>query len=87
MVEYTLPSGRVVDVSRLDDEHVVVKWTEKDIDHMLTMPIGLSKDEVDDRCNIYLYGYTDPDTGEHVPGYFELMAEDSTSTTTTDLIQ
>jgi len=74
-MEIVLPSGRVVDVSKRDEGSIVVKWVEKGIQHQIEAEIGISKEELDKKCTRYLYGYDDPETGEHIPGYFELIEQ------------
>ena len=78
MAEVTLPSGRVVNVELQDTENIRVTWTERDVQHTITAKKGISAQELDEFCNRYLYGYDDPETGEHVPGYFELMEQSQT---------
>jgi len=74
-MEVTLPSGRVVEIEKRDADNIVVKWEEKGTVHKLCVRKGISKEELDEICERYLYGYDDPETGEHVPGYFELIEQ------------
>ena len=82
MTSYTTPKGRAIDVEPFDDDRIVVKWNELNVDHILVMKRGLSLADIDTECDKYIYGYTDPDTGEHVPGYADMIKETTTSDST-----
>ena len=65
-----LPSGREVEIEKNID-FITVSWFEKDIPHQIVLPVGLTEEEIDRELDKYLYGYDDPESGEHVPGYFD----------------
>ena len=65
-----MPSGRVVKVKEYDPDHILIEFEEK-VMHRLVFPKTMTPEEVDKEINNYLYGYDDPETGEHVDGYFD----------------
>ena len=70
MKEVKLPDGRVVKVGEYDADHIIVEF-EEHVTHKLVLPKSMTPELVADRINRYLYGYDDPETGEHVDGYFD----------------
>jgi len=85
MVEYTTPAGRNVEVEPYGDDMIVVKWSEANLDNQIVLKRGLTLEEIDDACEKYLYGYDDPETGEHIPGVTEMLKD--TTTTTDELVK
>jgi len=65
-----LPSGREVEIEKSID-FMTVSWFEKDIPHQIVLSATLTEEEIDKELDKYLYGYDDPESGEHVPGYFD----------------
>jgi len=66
-----LPSGITVKVKPFVSGMIIVEFEDK-VKHLIALPDSLTEEEVDKAIHKYLYGYTD-ETGEHVPGYFELI--------------
>jgi len=74
-MEIELPSGRVVNVKKYDVNKILVEFEEGRVQHKLVMRKGITKQELDEEIDKYLYGYDDPETGEHIAGYFELIKQ------------
>jgi len=74
-VATVLPSGREVEIEKNID-YMTVSWFEKDIPHQIVLPATLTEEEIDEELDKYLYGYDDPESGEHVPGYFDVYGGD-----------
>lgn len=72
-----LPDGRIVSVGRFDDVTILVEF-EEEVKHQLRLPNTYNPEEVAKAIHNYLYGYTDPETGEHIKGYFELIKDRKT---------
>ena len=70
MKKVKLRDGRVVKVGEYDADHIIVEF-EEHVTHKLTFPKSMTPEQIVDRINKYLYGYDDPETGEHVDGYFD----------------
>jgi len=70
MKEYKLPDGRVIKVGEYDADSIIVEFEEY-VTHKLVLPKRLKPREVVEEIRKYLYGYDDPETGEHVEGYFD----------------
>ncbi|RLI83696.1 hypothetical protein DRP04_00825 [Archaeoglobales archaeon] len=70
MKEFTLPDGRVIKVGEFDADSIIVEF-EEHVPHKLVFPKKLKPREVAEEVKKYLYGYDDPETGEHVDGYFD----------------
>jgi len=70
MKQVTLPDGRIVKVSEYDADNLLVEFEEV-VTHKLVLPKSLTPEQVAEEIKKYLYGYDDPETGEHVDGYFE----------------
>ena len=74
-MEVKLPSGRIVQVSKYGVNKILVEFEEGGVRHKLVFKKGITKQELDEEIDRYLYGYDDPETGEHVMGYFELIKQ------------
>ena len=74
-MQVELPSGRVVNVEKYGTNNILVEFEEGGVQHKLVMRKGITKQELDEEIDRYLYGYDDPETGEHVVGYFELIKQ------------
>jgi len=70
MKEFKLPDGRVIKVGRFDADSIIVEF-EEHVPHKLVFPKTIKPKELVEEIKKYLYGYDDPETGEHVDGYFD----------------